>query len=58
MTKPLILFLIADSCAVPAFSQQKYFEGSIVYHVSVQSKVDNLNEDDLMTILSTCLLYP
>ena len=52
MTKPLILFLIAASCAVSAFSQQKYFEGSIVYHVSVQSKVDNLNEDDFRKVMA------
>lgn len=52
MTKPLILFLIAASCVVPAFSQQKYFEGSIVYHVSVQPKVSNLNEDDFRKVMA------
>lgn len=52
MIKPLILFLIAANCAVPAFSQKKYFEGSIVYHVTVQSKVDNLNEDDFRKVMA------
>ena len=52
MIKPLILFLIAASCALPAFSQQKYFEGTIVYHSSVQSKLPNLNEDDFRKVMA------
>jgi hypothetical protein len=52
MIKPLILFLIAASCAIPGFSQQKYFEGSIVYHVTVQSKIDNLNEEDFRKVMA------
>lgn len=52
MMKLLIQLLVAVGCTIPAFSQQKYFEGTIVYHVSAQPKSRNLTEEDFRKVMA------
>ena len=51
--KYVVLFLLGAISGIRGFCQQPIFEGTLVYHVSVQSKVDNLNEEDIKKVMAT-----
>lgn len=51
--KEIILFSFVALSGMHSFCQQPYFEGTLTYHVSVQSKFDNLSERDAEKVLAT-----
>jgi Gram-negative bacterial TonB protein C-terminal len=50
--KRIVLFSFVALSGIRSFSQQPYFEGTLVYQVSVQSKADNLSEQDAEKVLA------
>jgi TonB family protein len=51
--KPIILALIVACCGIRSWSQQQYFEGTLVYHAAIKSKVDILDDEDVRKILAS-----
>jgi hypothetical protein len=51
--KRIILFSFVALSGMRSFCQQPYFEGTLTYHVSVQSKFDNLSERDAEKVLAS-----
>src|ERR1700744_5835786 len=51
--KKIVLFCFLALTGVRSFCQQPDFEGALVYHVAVQSKVDNLSVKDAQKVLAT-----